>query len=263
MPGSRNLWLIFGAVVALFAVIGPFGTLETLPFLQRLAFWFILHAAAWMTALISAVFGNILLEGVIASMFWRMMIGSLVAAVPIGAIIQTIRYLWFGHIPTGTTLFGEMLATLPLCAIFCVISYLAMSSNGDPTIQSDADPAAIPFTPTTSASPEPALLGCPLMARLKPENRGALCFMSVEDHYTHVKTRRGRELVLLRFADAIRETGNVDGLQVHRSHWVARDFVTGVNRTGGKTTLVLADGAEIPVSRPYIAQVRALFQSQS
>jgi DNA-binding LytR/AlgR family response regulator len=63
----------------------------------------------------------------------------------------------------------------------------------------------------------------------------------------------------LRFSDALRETGNAAGLQVHRSHWVADDFVAKLNRANGRLSLTLADGTEIPVSRPYAADVRARF----
>ena len=73
-----------------------------------------------------------------------------------------------------------------------------------------------------------------------------------------VKTSRGRELVLLRFSDAMQQAGT-SGLQVHRSHWVADEFVTSVNRDNGKLTLTLGDGTEIPVSRTYATVVRARF----
>ncbi|WP_083947546.1 LytTR family DNA-binding domain-containing protein [Phaeovulum vinaykumarii] len=46
-------------------------------------------------------------------------------------------------------------------------------------------------------------------------------------------------------------------LRVHRSHWVARGFVTGGQRDGGRATLHLADGSTVPVSRWFLPQVRA------
>lgn len=255
LSASRNLWLTFVAVVLLFAFTGPFGTMERLPFLPRLSYWLVLHAGAWTAALIFAVLGNILLTPFMNSMFWRMMIGAVLAAIPIGAIIQLVEYLWFERIPTSSSLVTEMLLAVPLCIIFCVISYLAMSSSAELPEKPMPQQRPEPTPPTAIAAPEPP----PLLARLKPQHRGTLKHLSVEDHYTLVTTSRGRELVLLRFSDAIRETGATPGLQVHRSHWVADDFVKSLKRDNGKLSLILADGAEIPVSRTYAADVRNRF----
>jgi DNA-binding LytR/AlgR family response regulator len=150
-----------------------------------------------------------------------------------------------------------MLFAVPLCIIFCIISYMAMSGGGSfaeprrEIVETRAPdiPAAAPAMPETP----------PLLRRLKPENRGQLQHLSVEDHYTLVKTSRGKELILLRFSDALGEIGMTAGLQVHRSHWVADAFVTNLNRANGKLSLVLADGTEIPVSRTYAADVRIRF----
>ena len=40
-------------------------------------------------------------------------------------------------------------------------------------------------------------------------------------NYVEVWTERGTHLVLMRLSDAIRETAGENGLQIHRSHWVA------------------------------------------
>jgi len=256
--GARNLWLTFGAIVLLFAVTGPFGTMDRMHFLPRLGYWLILHAAAWGAAMICVVLADVLLRDRMTNMFWRMMTGAILAAIPIGAITQMIQLAWFGRIPNAASLATEMVMALPLCIIFCVISFMTMSSGGflnQPAPQT----AHLPPPDTLPAQPSVAGAPAPLLQRLKPENRGRLQHLAVEDHYTFVRTSRGRELILLRFSDALRETGGAAGLQVHRSHWVADDFVTALNRTNGKLSLSLADGTEIPVSRTYAADVRARF----
>jgi hypothetical protein len=253
---SRNFWLTFGAIVLLFAVTGPFGT-EELRFLPRLVYWFIIHAAAWSVAVVCVILGDLLLAGVVATMFWRIMAGSLAAAIPIGVVIEAVTWSWFGHVPTMGGLGATIAQTLPLSAIFCVISYLAMSGK---ELGSEDKPAASETVP--EEEPSAAQLAAPeipLLSRLKAENRGRLQHLSVEDHYTLVRTSRGQELILLRFSDALRETGNAAGLQVHRSHWVADDFVAKVNRADGRLSLTLADGKEIPVSRTHATDVRARF----
>lgn len=63
-------------------------------------------------------------------------------------------------------------------------------------------------------------------------------------------------MVLLRLSDAIREVGNTDGLQVHRSHWVAKSAVTKAERTGDRALLSMSHGPDIPVSRSNLPKLR-------
>jgi DNA-binding LytR/AlgR family response regulator len=83
--------------------------------------------------------------------------------------------------------------------------------------------------------------------------------LSVQDHYTQIVTTRGRQLVLLRFADALKEIGETQGLQVHRSHWIADADVVALRKQAGRLLLMTRDGSEIPVSRSYNAAVQARF----
>lgn len=253
---SRRLWLTFGAVVLLFAVTGPYGTWEKLAFLPRFAYWLLLHAGAWFFALSFAIIADVALKPVVGGMIPRMLAGSLLAAFPIGLVIAISEFSWFGVPLTWSGYLAGLLVTLPLSAIFCLISYLAMSS--EPSPDTAREPAA-----SAAAGPAPANVepreNVPLLDRLAAENRGRLQHISVEDHYCRIRTSRGSELILLRFADAIRETGTADGIQVHRSHWVARDFTAGFRSVNGKFVLVLKDGTDVPVSRTHAARVRDEF----
>lgn len=75
--------------------------------------------------------------------------------------------------------------------------------------------------------------------------------ISSEDHYLRVHTNLGEELILMRLADAVRELTGADGLQVHRSWWVAKTGVTDEKKVDGRSLLVLPNGTEVPVSRSY------------
>ena len=101
-------------------------------------------------------------------------------------------------------------------------------------------------------APEAALL-----ARLSERSRGELLHLRMQDHYVEVHTAAGRELLLLRFRDALREVESVNGLQVHRSHWVARKAVAGVERRGGRIALRLVNGSRVPVSRSFAPELRS------
>ena len=81
--------------------------------------------------------------------------------------------------------------------------------------------------------------------------------MTMQDHYVDIRTDRGGTLVLMRFVDAIAETNGVEGLQVHRSHWVALGRIAQTVRLGGRPMLKMEDGTMLPVSRSYFDAVRA------
>jgi DNA-binding LytR/AlgR family response regulator len=255
---SPRLWLTFGAVVLLFAIMGPYGSAERLGFLPRFAYWLLLHAGAWSFALSGAVIADVLLSTRLDNMFLRMLAGSIAATLPIGLVIGVLEWSWFGEPLTWSGYLQGLPTILPLSAIFCVISYLAMSGDGASNPRPEHEPE-----PETRHEPVAERRDIPLLDRLKPENRGRLRHISVEDHYSRIRTSRGSELILLRFADAIRETGTADGLRVHRSHWVARDFVDSFRSTNGKLTLLLNDRTEIPVSRTYADEVREQFPRES
>jgi DNA-binding LytR/AlgR family response regulator len=104
----------------------------------------------------------------------------------------------------------------------------------------------------TAKPPQPPVI----LDRLPPERRGPLLALSAEDHYVRVITAKGEGLVLIRLADAMREVGDVQGLQIHRSHWVAHDAVMTVRRTGETAIVTLINGHEVPVSRRFVPALR-------
>ncbi len=80
--------------------------------------------------------------------------------------------------------------------------------------------------------------------------------VSSQDHYVEVTTLKSSTLLRGRLADVIDRLSSVDGLMPHRSHWVARKAVVDMAGNASKKTLVLATGAEIPVARGRISEVR-------
>lgn len=79
--------------------------------------------------------------------------------------------------------------------------------------------------------------------------------LQAQDHYVDVKTSLGNELVLIRLSDAIKELGEDNGIQVHRSWWVTKKHMVKEKRIDNKPHLVLSDQTVVPVSRTYRALV--------
>lgn len=88
--------------------------------------------------------------------------------------------------------------------------------------------------------------------RRRPDGlNGQIQYMQMEDHYLRVRTDEGEGLALCRMSDAAADLADTDGLQVHRSWWVARNAVRDVKRERYKKTLVATDGTEIPIGRSF------------
>ena len=95
------------------------------------------------------------------------------------------------------------------------------------------------------------------LSRLPANLRGAdVWAVEAQDHYLRLHTSKGRDLILMRLSDAVVELEGLEGARTHRSWWVARAAVTGVERADGRATLTLVDGAEAPVSRAYVKALR-------
>lgn len=248
---SWRFWATFALIVLIFAVSGPYGTSERMTFGVRLGYWLIVHAVTWTIAICLSVTADVLLRDRLRHMLARMMIGSLVAALPIGFALGVIDFAFSGAWDGTSNGLQRALFALPLCALFCLLTYTTMHRQ----IAEVSKPQPIVSAPAASIP-----LGDPkILGRLKAQNRGPLVRLSVEDHYTEVVTTRGRELILLRFADALRELGATPGLQVHRSHWVADQHVDKLKRDKGKLFVVMKDGVEVPVSRPNMEAAKARF----
>jgi len=78
----------------------------------------------------------------------------------------------------------------------------------------------------------------------------------MEDHYVRVHTPLGSTLVLMSLSQAMAGLKGVEGVQTHRSWWVARTAIAGVVEDGRKLRLRLSGGLEAPVSRARVGVLR-------
>jgi hypothetical protein len=101
-------------------------------------------------------------------------------------------------------------------------------------------------------------------AAARPLSQGALgvpvsavLCLQMEDHYVRVHTQAGSRLVLTTMTQALAAVEAVDGLQVHRSWWVARKAVCEAVAEGRNLRLRLVNGVMAPVARSAVGAVRA------
>lgn len=190
-----------------------------------------------------------------------------------GAAVSTLvaRGGWFDDRPAVQGLIIAVALTVPLTAVIWLASAVAFH-------RFDLDPASLRFfvgpvfivtcamtalnyfTQRAPTETHAAPAGAPpsrFLDRLPARLRGAQIFaVEAEDHYLRLHTSRGQDLILMRLADAVVELEGLEGAQVHRSWWVARDAVAEARRGDGRAVLTLKDGGRVPVSRAYARALR-------
>jgi len=237
----------FALLVAVFVltVSGPFGTFQNFNIGQRFAYWATIVLGCYLTGV---GVGSVIVEMLrprIAERWARVTVAGLATGLPVTAIVIIVNSIAYQVLePTGWLAIW-IDSTLVTLLVFAALTVL------DERLKT-VEPQATPILPLSPKAPLPP----PILTRVPLPQRGQLLALIVEDHYVDIVTDRGKALVLMRLADAIGETGGVAGLQIHRSHWVARDAVIKTHRADGKVSLELSNGMRLPVSRGYLAAAR-------
>lgn len=215
-------------------MMGPFETNEHLRPLPRFAYW----TAMVVMTYSAGYFANALAEkfaGRNASLVKRATLGAVLTTLCVFPLVYLLNGLALDFWATGRTLVLGFLNIAVIASIVAVVFHMIEDQ------QIRNGPAAQP---------------APIIDRIPLEKRGALVSISVEDHYVRIHTTKGEEMVLMRLGDAMREVGPTEGLQVHRSHWVAVDQVASARRKGDGAILTMSNGHDIPVSRANITKIK-------
>lgn len=137
---------------------------------------------------------------------------------------------------------------LPVSGLIASLKWAARPDGGSAQAYRLADaPCALPEAAKIAAWPsEPVLT------------------IQTQDHYLEVRTRGGTRLVRGRMSDALELIPRAQGLQPHRSWWVALSEINGVERRGRDLVLRLTSGQLVPIARGRVKGVRrALGQAVS
>jgi hypothetical protein len=238
----RAYWHSFAAAVAagvFLAIVGAFGT-GTAPLLTRLIYWVPM-----------IVVGTALGFFVALRTMRRPKIGE--SQVLVWVIVTALVALPGTLLVLGYTvlIFGAAPRSLP--TLFLEVTVVSGAATALMMLINRPGPATHAAPPTPSGAPAPVRF----LERLPAKLKGATLYaVEAEDHYLRLRTSKGSDLILMRMADAIAELDGIEGAQVHRSWWVAKDSVAKVKREDRRVTLVLKDGSEAPVSRPNITALR-------
>jgi DNA-binding LytR/AlgR family response regulator len=235
---DRGGWLrglMISVIAAVFMAIGgAFGSYQgSLP--VRFVYWLALMLLGWLWG--SFVSGFVFRKiGPSAPMWIRVVVAALALSIPFSAVVAIAGVIAFQSRYTALEIPGLMATVTLISAAMVTINVLVDSR-----------------TAVTHATTEPSKF----LERLPLKLRGAEVWaVEAEDHYLRLHTSKGQDLILMRLGDAVAELEGIEGAQVHRSWWVARDAITDAQRGDGRATLKLRDGAEVPVSRTYARVLR-------
>lgn len=256
--GDRRLLTAAGTVAVMVGLLGPFGTYLVSGPVARILFWVGVIGAS----LPVAVGCRVVVEHHLAGHGrWTR---ALAVCTGFTALYAPLLH-GFIHARTGPEHmlwmnFGEIAASVFLIALTVnVIDHaVGLGAVRTPVARPAMAPERRALTPPPSApaadapplpAPETPAPLPRLVARLPEALRAEVLLVSANDHYVTVRTLRGEAEILLRFGDAVAELDGIEGVRVHRSHWVARRAVVGTGRAGGRVMLQLCDGTRVPVSR--------------
>ena len=246
-PGYHVVGLV--AAIAVLAYLGPFDTWGRLSLPDRVAFWTLAIGTNWLFGMIVGFAAGLVLEkrgwpawaGVVAG-------GTAVASVPGTALVWLLVAVYMDYRMTGAAELASLYSQV--AAIHLMLNVLVTCFIIARLKRAGTEEGSIAARP----SGEPP--GAPFLDRIPARLGRNLLHLHMQDHYVEVHTEEGSDLLLLRFRDALREVGDLDGAQVHRSHWVARAAVAGVERRNGRIALRLVNGREVPVSRSFAPALR-------
>ena len=219
----------------LVTIAGPFDTLSMMGPGERAVYWGVVVFTTYTAGATVTVLAGTRICRRLRPLLLALVLAAGVVALGVFAVLLVVNGLML-----GSWLSGPVDAAINLLFVY-LISLTVVAGR-----QFTVGEVGIP-------KPEAPMI----LDRLPLDKRGALISLSVQDHYVEIVTDRGREMVLMRLSDAMREVAPVEGLQVHRSYWVARDAIRSVERTADAARIHLSPGAEVPVSRGFLPEVRA------
>ena len=226
------------AVGVTLGAIGPFGSYLNGSLPVRLAYWVVCLWAGWLAFGVSLpILTRWAKASGLSSWLWVPPAVAVLAVVPavlsrllavrMWPVVAQVGWLeWYGQ-----------------CLVISTVITVAILWTSRPTTGVAAEPGPDP----QSADPRD---------RLPPRlGRTVLC-LQMEDHYVRVHTPLGSTLVLMSLSQAMAGLKDIEGVQTHRSWWVARGAITGVVEDGRRLRLRLSGGLEAPVSRARVGMLR-------
>ena len=245
---ARNprVWTGIAAVVVVLTVAGPFGTDRYLGHAERLVYWSVEAVLTFFCGLASATAAFTALDRVFENPRVAKLLSGLAPAIPVSLIVWLSNLLVFGSSLASLQTYVIMLGNCLVISFAITVIYYQVKQSRQTAESTNSNPTASPF-----------------LKRLPVELGRNLLHVSSQDHYVQAVTDRGSHLILMRFADALGELEMIEGIRVHRAHWIAKSAIAKPLKKDGRLYVETTDGETFPVSRTYLKQAREFLNSLS
>lgn len=265
---ERKLFL-YGALVGVLVLSGPFGTYASMSVWDRVMFWSldILGVAAIMLPFVHTFYHSRFVAGITPLV--RLIAGISVGAVPSASFVTLLAQTLDGAalpVPPYPLLLLHMILFTTVLLLVEYELWPRIFGPGRPIRLARVEPDKAAPEPKAAAEPEPGPgtpdpARPPIFDRLPAELRhGEVISISMQDHYAEITTTKGEHLILIRLGDAIDLLDGIPGAQVHRSHWASEQHAKDLRKAGRRHELVMSDGRALPVSAGNLEAARALVE---
>lgn len=225
------------------AFAGPFGTFSAMGFGLRLGYWSLIVVMSILLG--HTAFTLVRMVGFARGTLSENVAGGVLTAACVTLGVRGVTAGIYGHVlplPGLVTLFVNV--------VLITVAVIFLRQLLFRLVQRHARRAAAREVSVAAPVSDQPAAPHPILTRRLPEGMtGEILHLSVCDHHVDIHTEEGTTSVRMRLADAIDAMDGVPGLRVHRSHWVVRDAIEGVERENGRLFLILRTGARVPVSR--------------
>ncbi len=236
---NKILLVSYFTITALAIITGPFSTYQHLSLLMRIPYWSGVIAGCFLIPIIvNLIYYRIAQKSKRQKPLWNIIL-TLIVAILIAAFLLITNSLIWGDGLNFTNYIGFLKLTTPIAfivAIFIILfdKYIAKAPN---------EQSSVAF-----------------FKRIPTHLGKDLQYLNVQDHYVNAVTDKGEQLILMRLKDAIDELSGMDGVQIHRSYWVAKSAIINVKKSNSKMIIEMKNGDSLPVSRSRLKDVKSALQ---
>ena len=246
--------LVIATIGLIFGFLGPFGT-YAMPVWMRLAYWVIFLLIGYAIFRPVSICSAWLSEAIKIPEWVAELVGIAIAAIPMSFLIA---FAISGMQYDPLFLEAQFFVIYVQCTLLGFGIYWLMRTIFTPRAE-DRTAREIPVNGAIDENAGQVVsqsIRTTLHKRLPAGFPDQILALGVEDHYVRVHAPDQSEMILMRLSDAIADISEMEGLQVHRSWWVAKDAIHASKRDGRNLRLVLSNGLEVPVSRSNVGKLK-------
>ncbi|MEX3016488.1 LytTR family DNA-binding domain-containing protein [Gymnodinialimonas hymeniacidonis] len=232
--------------VVIVSLLGPFSTYDRFSLPERGLYW----GAVILGSLIPAhLIRSFLRDVVPGSELKRDVVAVFCIGIVLAPLIWAANIFLLGdQLATPLFLIEHVIIVWLICAIPVLVRHQYRNMQEEPEALTEVQrmPVAVPVEEAPA-----------LVRHVEPSVQGPIKRVSADGHQLLIYTAKGEARVRMRFSDALLQLDGADGIQVHRSHWLAFETIKSVTQDGRRYAAILTCGARVPVSPSRLGDLQS------